>query len=90
MMHALMLRRIAHGELADAARSVAELWRPMAAWSVLVWAAGLLVVSPLSAFVLSRMLGPNGVISNEEILSWLVTPAGLAFVLLGVASGLTL
>jgi glycerophosphoryl diester phosphodiesterase len=36
------------------------------------------------------MLGPVGVISNEEILSWVVTPAGMGFVLLGLASALTL
>ena len=85
-----MVSRIANSHLADAARAVAELWRPMAAWSVLVWAAGLLVVTPLSAFVLGRMLGPDGVISNEEILSWVVAPAGMGFVLLGLASALTL
>jgi glycerophosphoryl diester phosphodiesterase len=62
----------------------------MAAWSVLVWAAGLLVVTPLSAFVLGRMLGRDGVISNEEILSWVVTPAGIGFALLWLASALTL
>ncbi len=86
----LMPNRTSYRELSDAARSVAELWRTMAAWSVLVWTAGLLVISPLSAFVLGRMLGRDAVISNEEILSWLVTPTGLGFVLLGLASALTL
>lgn len=62
----------------------------MAAWSLLVWAAGLLVLSPASALVLGRLLGPEGVISNEEVVSWLVTPSGLGFMLLGLASVLTL
>ncbi len=74
----------------DAARVVAQLWRPMAAWSLLVWTAGLLLLSPLSAFVLGRLLGADGVISNEEVVSWLVTPRGLAFLLWALASALTL
>jgi glycerophosphoryl diester phosphodiesterase len=62
----------------------------MAAWSVLVWAAGLLLLSPLSAFVLGRLLGADGVISNEEVLSWVLTPSGLAFLLWALASAMTL
>ena len=62
----------------------------MAAWSVLVWAVGLLLLSPLTAFVLGRLLGADGVISNEEVLSWLLTPGGLAFLLWALASALTL
>jgi glycerophosphoryl diester phosphodiesterase len=62
----------------------------MAAWSVLVWAAGLLLLSPLTAFVLGRLLGADGVISNEEVVSWLVTPRGVAFLLWALASALTL
>ena len=76
--------------LMDAARVVAQLWRPMAAWSLLVWTAGLLLLSPLSAFVLGRLLGADGVISNEEVVSWLVTPRGVAFLLWALASALTL
>ena len=76
--------------LVDAARCVAALWRPMAAWSLLVWAAGLLLLSPLSAFVLGNLLGSDGVISNEEVVSWLITPRGLVFLLLALASALTL
>ena len=76
--------------LADAARCVAELWRPMAAWSLLVWTSGLLLLSPLTAFVLGRLLGADGVISNEEVVSWLLTPSGLAFLLWALASALTL
>jgi glycerophosphoryl diester phosphodiesterase len=76
--------------LIDAARVVGRLWRPMAAWSVLVWAVGLLLLSPLSAFVLGRLLGADGVISNEKVLSWLLTPGGIAFLLWALASALTL
>jgi len=76
--------------LIDAARIVTRLWRPMAAWSVLVWAVGLLLLSPLSAFVLGRLLGADGVISNEKVLSWLLTPGGIAFLLWALASALTL
>jgi glycerophosphoryl diester phosphodiesterase len=76
--------------LIDAARTVERLWRPMAAWSLLVWAAGLLLLSPLSAFVLGSLLGSDGVISNEEVVSWLITPRGLAFLIWALASALTL
>ena len=76
--------------LIDAARVVRRLWRPMAAWSLLVWAVGLLLLSPLTAFVFARLLGADGVISNEEVLSWLLTPSGIAFLLWALASALTL
>jgi glycerophosphoryl diester phosphodiesterase len=76
--------------LIDAAHVVRRLWRPMAAWSLLVWAAGLLLLSPLTAFVLGRLLGTDGVISNEEVVSWLITPRGVAFLLWALASALTL
>jgi glycerophosphoryl diester phosphodiesterase len=76
--------------LIEAAKVVRRLWRPMAAWSVLVWAVGLLLLSPLTAFVLGRLLGADGVISNEEVLSWLFTPSGVAFLLWALASALTL
>ena len=62
----------------------------MAAWSLLVWTSGLLLLSPLIAFVLGRLLGADGVISNEEVVSWLLTPSGLAFLLWALASALTL
>jgi glycerophosphoryl diester phosphodiesterase len=62
----------------------------MAAWSVLVWAVGLLLLSPLTALVLGRLLGTDGVVSNEEVLSWLLTPGGIAFLLWALASALTL
>jgi glycerophosphoryl diester phosphodiesterase len=62
----------------------------MAAWSLLVWTSGLLLLSPLTAFVLGRLLGADGVISNEEVISWLLTPSGLAFLLWALASALTL
>ena len=76
--------------LIEAAQVVRRLWRPMAAWSVLVWAVGLLLLSPLTAFVFARLLGADGVISNEEVLSWLLTPSGIAFLLWALASALTL
>jgi glycerophosphoryl diester phosphodiesterase len=58
----------------------------MAGWSVVVWAAGFLVLSPLAAFVVGRLLGPEGVISNEEVAMWLVAPSGVAVAVLGLAS----
>jgi hypothetical protein len=50
--------------LIDAARVVKRVWRPMTAWSVLVRAVGLLLLSPLTVFALGRPLGAGGLINE--------------------------
>jgi glycerophosphoryl diester phosphodiesterase len=67
------------------------LWRPMAAWTILVWAAITLLLVPLSSGVLGRYLlrGERLVVGNEALLAWLVTPAGFGYALLAGALAIT-
>lgn len=66
------------------------LWKPMAAWTGLVWAVELAVLAPVSGFVLGRLLirGERVAISNVELLSWVASPWGAVYIL--VAGGLAL
>jgi len=69
---------------------VLHLWRPMAIWTLLVWACVAIVLTPLSSWVVGRPFfrGPDGLIGNEQILAWLFTPVGIAFILFGGALAL--
>jgi glycerophosphoryl diester phosphodiesterase len=61
-------------------------WKPMAAYTVLVWTATLGVLSPSATWILNRLVAQSGelVIGNNEMLSWLLSPKGLlALVLWG-------
>jgi glycerophosphoryl diester phosphodiesterase len=83
--------RILHDEaIASAWRRVVRLWRPMAAWTVLVWAAVAVLLGPLSTILLGwqALRGPAAVVGNEALLVWLLTPRGVLWTLL--AGGLTL
>ncbi len=64
-----------------------QLWKPMAGWAAIVWAAEILVLAPLSSLVLARLLirGDRVVVSNIELVSWLLSPWGAAYVLIGGA-----
>ncbi len=67
-----------------------HLWRPMAGWTLLVWAVVIVLLGPLSSALLGWQLfrGDQAVIANEDLLFWLLTPAGLIYVVL--AGGLAL
>lgn len=71
-------------------RRVMRLWRPMAAWTLLVWAAVVAVLGPLSSALLGWQAsrGPRAVVGNEELLAWVLTFHGALWVL--VAGGLVL
>ena len=65
-------------------------WKPMAAYTLLVWVATLCLLSPLFSWVLNRLVARSGelVVGNSEMLNWLLSTKGmLALVLCG---GLTL
>jgi glycerophosphoryl diester phosphodiesterase len=65
-------------------------WKPMAAYTLVVWVATLCVLSPLFSWVLNRLVARSGelVVGNSEMLNWLLSTKGmLALVLCG---GLTL
>ena len=65
-----------------------RLWPSMAAWTVLLWATTVVTLLPLSSAVISWRLGRADtlVVGNEDLLSWLISPAGLLTLL--VAAGL--
>jgi glycerophosphoryl diester phosphodiesterase len=75
---------------ASAWRRVVRLWRPMAGWTVVVWAAVALVLGPASTMLLGWQVlrGPRPVVGNEALLIWLLTPRGVLWTLL--AGGLAL
>ena len=65
-------------------------WKPMAAYTLVVWVATLCALSPLVSWVLNRLVAQSGelVVGNSEMLNWLLSTKGmLTFVLCG---GLTL
>lgn len=73
-----------------AAGRLLELWKPMAGWTAIVWAVELILLAPLSGLVLGRLLirGERVVISNVELVSWFLSPWGIAYAL--VSGGLIL
>ena len=62
----------------------------MLAWSVLVWAAVAVLLTPVSSVLLgwSWLRGREEVVANEALLAWVATPPGLAWLML--AGSLTL
>lgn len=61
----------------------------MATWTVLVWVTLAVLLGPLSSALLGRhLLRGDRVRGNEELLSWLLGPVGLAYALLVVALGI--
>lgn len=83
----MTLDRIAVGEIPLSAwRRTLRLWRPMAAWTAVVWVAVAVFLGPLSSALLGRhLLRGDPVRGNEELLGWLLTPVGLAYALLVAA-----
>ena len=76
--------------LLTAWRRVLQLWRPMLGWTVLVWVVLAAFLIPLSSGLVSWQLirGPDEVVGNEALASWLLTPLGLLWAL--VAGGLAI
>ena len=69
---------------------VLQLWRPMLAWTVLVWVGLAAFLIPLSSGFVSWQLvrGPDEVVGNEALAAWLLTPLGLLWAL--AAGGLAI
>lgn len=72
-------------------RRVIYLWKPMAGWTLLVWAAMAVILAPLSSALLGLQVfrGDKLVIGNEQLFSWLFSPEGVGYVLLGSSLVLT-
>ncbi|MEX0928913.1 MAG: glycerophosphodiester phosphodiesterase family protein [Balneolales bacterium] len=65
-------------------RRVLNLWKPMAAWTLLVWMVVAIFLVPLFSSLLgwSVFRGDQLVVGNEELLTWLFTPTGFMYGLL--------
>lgn len=77
-------RTLSDEAIRSAWRRVARLWRPMAAWTLLVWGAIAVVLGPLSSALLGwqALRGPRAVVGNDELIGWILTPRGSTWLLL--------
>jgi glycerophosphoryl diester phosphodiesterase len=59
-------------------------WKPMAAYSLLVWVATLGVLSPLVSWVVNRLVAQSGefVVGNSQMLNWLLSTKGIVTLML--------
>jgi glycerophosphoryl diester phosphodiesterase len=59
-------------------------WLPMAGYALIISIAGLLLVTPLSAWILNRLAARSGefIVGNHELVGWLLSPTGLLYLLL--------
>ncbi len=93
-MTSSLLQRFRHLRPDPALRSAAgrlvRLWRPMAGWTLLVWAVVGAVLAPLSSALLgwSGLRGGETVVANEALLAWALSPPGLAWLILAGSLGL--
>ena len=62
----------------------------MALWTLFVWGFGVILLTPLTSWVVGHgwFRGPDGLVGNEQILAWLFTLPGLAFVVVAGALAL--
>ncbi len=72
-------------------RSVIHLWKPMAIWTLFVWAIVATILAPISSAVLGLQFFRSGnlIIGNEDLLAWLFTPVGIGYTLLAASLSLT-
>ncbi|WP_440999748.1 glycerophosphodiester phosphodiesterase family protein [Fodinibius sp. SL11] len=72
-------------------RRVIHLWKPMLAWTILVWGIIAIILAPASSAVLGLDFFRSGqlVVGNEQLLSWMLSPVGASYILLGAALTLT-
>lgn len=67
-----------------------QLWKPLAMWTLLVWIMFTIILVPITTALVyfGFIRGDRLVISNEEILTFFLTPTGITFLLL--IGGLTI
>lgn len=67
-------------------RRVIHLWQPMFAWLLIVSIFIGIIITPISSALLSMQFFRGGqlVVSNLELLSWLQSPQGIAYLLLAL------
>lgn len=68
-------------------RRMIQLWKPMAGWTLLVWAIITVILAPLSSAILGLQVFRRGqlVIGNQELLSWVLSPVGISYILIGAS-----
>ena len=59
-------------------------WKPMAGYTLLVWVAVLVVLTPFTSWILNRLVARSGelVVGNTELIAWLLSPEGLLSLIL--------
>ena len=64
-----------------------RLWKPMAAWTVCVWAAFLTVLSPLGSRILGMEIfrGGDPVVGNADLLEWVLSARGALHIILAAS-----
>lgn len=85
------VRRMDVGGLIGRTRGdFARRWRLVFAWQLLVQLLGIAAVAPLAGWLAQRLVARSGspVISNYDIAAFVVSPAGLLFVLLVLVSAI--
>jgi len=86
------IRNILHSNLIRSTwRRVIHLWKPMAAWTILIWGIIAIILAPISSVVLGLEFFRSGqlVVGNEKLISWLLSPVGTSYIILGAALTLT-
>ncbi len=59
-------------------------WLPMVGYALIISVAGLVLVTPLTAWILNRLAARSGefIVGNHELVGWLLSPTGLLYLLL--------
>ncbi|PAU94446.1 hypothetical protein CK503_06515 [Aliifodinibius salipaludis] len=72
-------------------RRVIHLWKPMVAWTILTWGIIAIILAPISSAVLGLEFFRRGqlIVGNEQLITWLLSPVGIGYILLGTALILT-
>lgn len=72
-------------------RSVVVLWKPLAGWTILVYALFTAALFPVLSSLLDRGIfrGDRLIVGNEELLSWFLSPAGFSYVFILILLTLT-
>lgn len=62
-------------------RRMLHLLKPMAVWTFLVWGTGVLILAPVTTFLMSRTVfsGDVKVIGNLQIIEWIISTPGILY-----------
>lgn len=65
-------------------RRMIHLWKPMAAWTLVVWLILTIILVPLTSGLVGwgMLRGDRLVVSNEDIIRWALSPMGISYILI--------